>query len=169
MRGREGSWNFGFLGEVKIFLISSGLFNEGHYISLGEVTSFYPNFPILKCKISKFQKFLTAAPSFLNIHISRFKIHSGFQLDIDFNTESKFSCSRINFFSILSGHSKPTRPMKLISFFTKFGASRGPSKPFNQKSQSILCQCKQTRQLLVKIKKDLFVNKRPGVEHEGKF
>ena len=117
----------------------------------------------------KISKVFDCGALIFNIHISRFKIHSGFQLDIDFNTESKFSCSRINFFSILSGHSKPTKPMKLISFFTKFGASRGPSKPFNQKIQSILCQCKQTRQLLVKIKKDLFVNKRPGVEHEGKF
>ena len=41
--------------------------------------------------------------------------HAGLQVDTDFNTESKFSFSSSSFFSLLSGHSKPTKPMKLLS------------------------------------------------------
>ena len=65
-----------------------------------------------------------------NIYIFRFKIHAELQVDIDFNTESKFSCSRSSFFSPLSGHSKQTKPMKLHSFLS-ICAFRGPSKPSN--------------------------------------
>ena len=39
-----------------------------------------------------------------NIHIFRFKTDAGLQVDIDFNTESEFPCSRSNLFSFLSGH-----------------------------------------------------------------
>ena len=50
-----------------------------------------------------------------SIHIFRFKTDAGLQVDTDFNTESKFSFSSSSFFSLLSGHSKPTKPMKLLS------------------------------------------------------
>ena len=88
---------------------------------------FFQFIHILKYKIY-FQKFKTLACSTLifNIHISRFKIHAELQVDIDFDTESKLSCSRSSFFSPLSGHSKPTKPMKLFSFLSS--VFRGPSK-----------------------------------------
>ena len=106
--GRE--LEFWVFGEVKIFLISGGLpYERGRGISLGEVSSFYVHFPILKCKDSKIEKF--------NIHIFIFKIHARFQIGKDYNTESKFSCSRNSLFSPVSGYSKPTKPIKLLSFW----------------------------------------------------
>ena len=59
-----------------------------------------------------------------NIHIFRFTMDAGLQVDIDFNTESKFSFPRSSFFSPLSGHSKP------INY--PFGWFRGPPKPSSQ-------------------------------------
>ena len=51
-----------------------------------------------------------------NILIFRFMMDAGPQVDIDFNT--KFSCLSSCFFSPLTGHSKPTKPMKLLSFLS---------------------------------------------------
>ena len=47
-----------------------------------------------------------------NQKIFKFKTDAGLQ----FNTEYKFSFSRSSLFSPLSGHSKPIKPMKLLSF-----------------------------------------------------
>ena len=52
-----------------------------------------------------------------NLHIFRFKTDAELQVNIDFNTESKFFCSRSSLFSPLSGQSNSTKPMKLLSFF----------------------------------------------------
>ena len=85
------------------------------YISLGESGSFSPftHFEMLDLKISK----NFACGTFIsNIHIFRFTTDAGLQVDTDFNTESKFSFLRSSFFSPLSGNSKPTKPMKLLSF-----------------------------------------------------
>ena len=60
-------------------------------------------------------KFFTCSALIFNIHIFRFNMDAGLQVDIYFNTESKFYCSCSCFFSLLSGHSKPTKPMKLLS------------------------------------------------------
>ena len=48
------------------------------------------------------KNFVCSTVSF-NILIFRFKIDAGLQVDIDFNTESKFSFSRSSVFSPLSG------------------------------------------------------------------
>ena len=45
-----------------------------------------------------------------NIHIFRFKLDAGLQVDIDFNTESKFSCSRNSLFLPLSSVSPQNQP-----------------------------------------------------------
>ena len=105
--------------EVKIFLISVGGCPMRGYISFGEVSSFYVHFHIKNfCLI-------------FHIHSFRFKIHAGLQVDSDFNTESKFSCSMSSFFPLLSGNSKPTKPLKRLSFY-QFGAVREPSKRSSQ-------------------------------------
>ena len=98
-------WNFGFWEEVEIFLISGWCYpmRKG-YISWGEVSSFSVHFLIFKCKISKFQKIFASGTLIFNIHIFRFKTDAGLQVDIDFNTESKFSFSKSSFYSSLSGH-----------------------------------------------------------------
>ena len=84
---------------------------------------------------------------------------AGFQVDIDFNTESKFSCSRSSFFSTLSGPSKPAKPIKLLSCFIHLGDLEGlPNHPVS-KARAFRVKCKQTWQLLVKIESDPFVNK----------
>ena len=111
-------WNFGvfFLGGgggggSKYFWFQGG----GGYISSGESGSFSPftHFEMLDLKISK----NFACGTFIsNIHIFRFTTDAGLQVDTDFNTESKFSFLRSSFFSPLSGNSKPTKPMKLLSF-----------------------------------------------------
>ena len=45
-----------------------------------------------------------------NIHIFKFKMDAEVQVDIDFNSESKFFCLRSTFFSPLSEPLKPTKP-----------------------------------------------------------
>ena len=123
---------------------------------------------ILKCKFPKIQKFFVCSTLICNIHIFRFNTDTGAQVDIDFNTESKLSFSRNSFFSLLTWHSKPTKPMKLLSFYS-FGGFRGPSRTSSQWNQSIFYECKHAWQLLVKIKSDPFVNKHRSVKHEGEF
>ena len=51
-------------------------------------------------------------------HTFRSKADAGLQVDIDFNIESKFYFSRSSFFSPLSGHYKPIKPIKLLSFLS---------------------------------------------------
>ena len=116
VRGR--SWNFGFCGfwgMSKIFDFK-GVALWG-YITQRKVSLFSICFPILKCKISKTQLFTSSALIF-NIHIFRFKMDAGLQVYIYFNTEFEFSCLRSSFFSTLNRHSKPTKPMKLLSFLS---------------------------------------------------
>ena len=110
---------------------------RGRDISLGEVSSFYVHFPILKWDF-KVSKMFACAACIVKIHIFRFRMHARLQVDIDFNTESKFSFSRTGFFSPLRGHSKVIKPVKLL-FFYPIGAFRGPPKPPSQYSQIILC------------------------------
>ena len=88
---------------------------EEGYIYLGEVSSLYVCFPILKRKILKIQTFLPAAPSVSIFTFSDLRYTEGFKF---FNTKSNFFYSRSSFFSPLSGHSKPTKPMKLLSFLS---------------------------------------------------
>ena len=135
------------------------IFHRGRSIHSSCILSFW------NASFQKFKSFLFAAPSF---SIFRFKTDTGLQVDIDFNTESKLSFSRSSFFSCLTWHSKPTKLMKLLSFYP-FGGFRGPSKPSSQWNQSIFCECKHAWQLLVKIKSDPSVNKQPSVKHEGEF
>ena len=63
-------------------------------------SSFSVYFLILKCKISK----IPNSALIFNVHIFRFKTDAGLQVDIGFNTESKFYFSWSSFFSPFSGH-----------------------------------------------------------------
>ena len=122
---------------------------------------------MLKYKISKKPpKFFACGGFIFNIHIFRFKTGARVQVDIDFDTESKFS--RSIFFSPLVDTKNQPKPQNFFLFYP-LGGFRGPSKPFSQQSQSILCECKQTWKLLVKVKSDSFVKKQPRVQHEGGF
>ena len=109
VRGRVGILVFWGKSKYSWFQGGCPMREGGRGISLGQVSSFYVHFPILKCKDSKIEKF--------NIHIFIFKIHARFQIGKDYNTESKFSCSRNSLFSSVSGYSKPTKPIKLLSFW----------------------------------------------------
>ena len=118
-----GSWNFGILsfwGRSKYFWFQGGgvVLWGGIILCMGEVSSYSVHFLILKCKISKIEIFFACGALIFNIHIFRFKTDAGLQVGIDFITESKFSFSRSSFSSPLSGHSKPTKPMKLLSFLS---------------------------------------------------
>ena len=96
-------WNFGYFRWE-----GGGLSYEGGYIMLGEVSGSVHStsiFPFLKSNISKIQKIFVCGTLIFNIHIFKFKIHAGLQVDIDFNSESEFFCSRSSFISHLSGHS----------------------------------------------------------------
>ena len=80
--------------EVKIFLISvGGIFRGGKSVHSPSIFSFLN---------ARFQNIFACVALIFNIHIFRFKTVAGLQLDIDFNTESKFSFSRSSFFSPLS-------------------------------------------------------------------
>ena len=103
-------------GGQNIFLISGGGvvpwggvdFMEGGWFILHPFSHF-------ETQDFKNPKFFTCSALIFNIHIFRFNMDAGLQVDIYFNTESKFYCSCSCFFSLLSGHSKPTKPMKLLS------------------------------------------------------
>ena len=125
--------NFGFLREVKIFLMSVvGLsyegVGEGGYIYLAEVSSFYVHFPILKCKILKIQSFLLS-PHFQYTYF-HIKIYAALQVDIEFNTESKFSCPRSSFSSPSVGTQKQPSQWNCFLFYP-FRGFWGLSKPFS--------------------------------------
>ena len=72
--------------------------------------------PFSHFEMQDFKNSKTLGALIFTIHIFKFKMGAGLQVDIDFNTESKFSCPRSSFFSPFSGHSKPTKLMKLLSF-----------------------------------------------------
>ena len=114
------------MGEVKIFLISGGkklsCEGEGYFFRGGQfILRSFSHFEMQDFKGSK----IFACGAFIfNIHIFRFRMHARLQVDIDFNIESKFSFSRSGFFSPLGGHSKVTKPVKLL--FYPIGAFRGP-------------------------------------------
>ena len=74
--------------------------------------------PFSHFEMQHFKKNLACGTLIFNFNIFRFKTNAGLQVDIDFNNESKFYFSRSSFFSPLSGHSKPTKPMKLLSFLS---------------------------------------------------
>ena len=92
-----------------------------------------------------------------NIHIFRFKIDAGLQVDPDFTINLKFLLQRAVCLSPLVD--TQNQPNLWYCFHCyPFDRFRGHSKPSSLKSQRILCECKQIRQLLVKIQIDLFVN-----------
>ena len=109
---------------VKIFLISWGakgypmrgrvIFCWGRPVDFPSIFSFWD------ARFKKFKKILPASPSFIIFTFSdlRSKTDAGTQVDIDFDTEYNFHFSRSSFFSPLSGHSKTTKPMKLLSFLS---------------------------------------------------
>ena len=119
-----------FWEEVEIFLISRGREGEGVVLWGREgiyLIYFFKGDQFILLTFSHFEiqdfknsKILVCGTLIFNIHISifRFKIHVGLQVDFDFNTKSKISCWRSSFFWPLSGHSKPTKPMKLLSFLS---------------------------------------------------
>ena len=77
VRGCSNFVILGFLGGgIKIFLISGAVVLWAG-IFLREAGSFYVHFPILKCKISKIQKFL--APSFSIFTFSDLRYMQGFK------------------------------------------------------------------------------------------
>ena len=136
------------LGEVKIFLISGGGAGGRGGEGGGEgvvlwgreriyLIYFFKGDQFILLTFSHFEiqdfknsKILVCGTLIFNIHISifRFKIHVGLQVDIDFNTKSKISCWRSSFFWPLSGHSKPTKPMKLLSFLSIWSPNNSVSK-----------------------------------------
>ena len=126
-------WDFG--GGQNIFDFSGGGGERGcpvrgGYSVRGGQFILHP-FSHFEMQHFKISKNLACGTLIFNINIFRFKTDAGLQVDIDFNNESKFSFSRNSFFSPLSGHPKPTKPMKLLLFYP-FGGIRGPSKPSSQ-------------------------------------
>ena len=104
-------------GGQNIFLISGGgVVPWGGGVDFMEAGWFILHpFSHFETQDFKNPKFFTCSTLIFNIHIFRFNMDAGLQVDIYFNTESKFYCSCSCFFSLLSGHSKPTKPMKLLS------------------------------------------------------
>ena len=87
----RGSWNSGFLGSVKIFLISVGGWPMRLYFFGGGQFIVRP-FSHFGMQDLKILKIFTCGARIFNIHIFRFKVHAELQVDIEFNFESKFSC-----------------------------------------------------------------------------
>ena len=114
----------------------------------------------------KGSKIFACGAFIFNIHIFRFRMHARLQVDIDFNTESKFSFSRSGFFSPLGGHSKVTKPVKLL--FYPIGAFRGPRNHPVSIARSF-CVNMDKHAAISQNWKNPFVNKQPGVQHEGEF
>ena len=126
----RGSWNFGFWVEFKIFLISGRKRGGGVLFLRVKSVHFLSIFSFWNAQDFKNSKLFVCSALIFNIPIFRFKMDAGLQVDFEFNTKSKFFCSRSSFFSLLSGHSKPTKPMRLL--FYPFGRFRGRSKPSSQ-------------------------------------
>ena len=115
VRGME-FWTFGLGQNIFDFRGRDSPMRGGHFLGEGQlILHRFSHFEMQDFKNSK--SFACGTIIFI-IHISRFKMDAGFQVDIDFNTESKCLCSRSRFFSPLSGHSKATKPMKLLSFLS---------------------------------------------------
>ena len=74
----------------------------------------------------KNSKHFACSALIFNIHIFGLMVDAGVQVDIDFNTEAKFSCSRSSFFSPLSDHSKPTKTHETAVFFIHLVGLEGP-------------------------------------------
>ena len=100
---------FDFKGGCSLRSVMVYFFGEGQFVLCP-----FSHFEIQDLKISEI---LSCGTLIFNIHIFRFKIHAGLLVVNDFYIESKFSCLRNSFFWPCSGHSKPTKPMKLLSFF----------------------------------------------------
>ena len=124
-------WNSSFLG-LAFFLLKLKppffvtyspiwVFRKGRSVHSSSTFSFW------NATLQKFKDFSLI----FNINIFRFETDAGLQVGIDFNNESKSFFSRSSFFSPLSGHPKPTKPIKLLLFYP-FGRIRGPSKPSSQ-------------------------------------
>ena len=133
-------------------MISGGGPRRGIYFFGGCQFILHP-FSHFEIQDFKIPKLLACCVLIFNINIFRFKIHAGLQEDIVFNTESKFSCSRGNFISPFSGHSKRTRPMKLHSFLYIWRVYR--TLQTIQSVKSAFCVNN--------------VNKQSGVKHEQEF
>ena len=118
-------WIFWFFGEVKIFLISEG---EGGIFIWGR--SVHSPSILLKT-----QRILPVAPSFSIFTLSDWRYMQGFKEDIDFSTESKFSCWRSSFLSCLSGHSEPTKP-ETTFFFNDLVHLEGPPNHLVSKART---------------------------------
>ena len=129
-----------FWGEVKILFISGS--GEGEGVALWGREGIYLiyffkgdhfillTFSHFEIQDFKNSKILVCGTLIFNIHISkfRFKIHVGLQVDFDFNTKYKISCRRSSSFWPLSGHSKPPKPMKLLSFLSIWSPNHPVSK-----------------------------------------
>ena len=88
----------------------------------------------------KSSEILACGALIFNIHILRFKIDAWLQVDIDFNTESKFSCLRAVFFTA-QWTLKTNQNHEM--FFIHLAGLKGPPNHSVSKV-SILCECKQT-------------------------
>ena len=125
-------WIFWFFGEVKIFLISGG---RG-VIRCGEGGIFIWGRSVHSPSILlKTQRILPVAPSFSIFTLSDLRYMQGFKEDIDFSTESKFSCWRSSFLSCLSGHSEPTKP-ETTFFFNDLVHLEGPPNHLVSKART---------------------------------
>ena len=119
---------FWVFGEVKFFLISGGgcpMRGRGLYFLGGGQFILRP-FSHFKKQVLKNSSISACGALVFNLHIFRFKTDAELQVNIDFNTESKFFCSRSSLFSPLSGQSNSTKPMKLLSFFYHLMGLEGP-------------------------------------------
>ena len=116
------------------------------------------HFLILKCKIQKLKNVLPAAPSFSIFTFSDLRKMQSFKQIFTLTLTLNFIFqAAVPFHSPVGTQNKPNTWNCFI--FWSCGGFRGPSKPSSQYSQSILCECKQTWQLLAKIKSIPFVNK----------
>ena len=64
----RGSWNFGFLGEVKIFLISRGVVLWGGIFLWGRSVHSTSIFPFWNARFQKFKNFRLRRPHFQFLH-----------------------------------------------------------------------------------------------------
>ena len=105
-------------------------------------------FSHLEMQHFKISKNLACGTLIFNFNIFRFKTNAGLQVDIHFNNESKEG--EVPFHPSVGTQNQPN-PRNCFLLYPFDGITR-PSKPSSQ--QSILCEYKQTWQLLVKIKSD---------------
>ena len=82
-------WNFEFLGEVKIYLILGGCPMRGLYFLGGGQFVLHP-FSHFEMEDFKNSKLIACSALIFNIHIFRFKIDAGLQVDVDFTLNLNF-------------------------------------------------------------------------------